>query len=110
MVIQRTIEHLREQPAEHRRYVAGAVAIGAMVILFLGWITYFYSTVQDSSEHLQNVGAAFEEATQQVTTAYDETQDIWREAQVGAVGATNVTGSNTVGPQTSDIQVFQLPE
>jgi hypothetical protein len=41
MVIQRTVEKLRERPEHERAAVAGSIAIGVVAILLVGWVAIF---------------------------------------------------------------------
>ena len=36
-----TINRLREQPEEHRTFVAAVIAIGVVALLFIGWVFLF---------------------------------------------------------------------
>lgn len=46
MVLQRTIDNLRERPKEERRAVALGISIAVMLILLIGWGMFFIRTVQ----------------------------------------------------------------
>ncbi len=49
MVVRRTIEHMKTRPRDERVAFAGSVAVGVMVILFLGWAVYFFATLPVST-------------------------------------------------------------
>ncbi len=41
MVVQRTIDNLRQRPQEERVMVAGSIAIGVVALLLVGWVVFF---------------------------------------------------------------------
>ncbi len=41
MLIQRTVEKLRERPEHERAAVAASIAIGVVLILIVGWVAVF---------------------------------------------------------------------
>lgn len=45
MALQDTLDNLRERPHRERRAVAGAVAIGVVAILFVGWAAFFFHSL-----------------------------------------------------------------
>ena len=47
-MIHRKIEHMKERPRHERVAFAGAVAVGAVVVLFVGWAFYFFTSVSNS--------------------------------------------------------------
>lgn len=51
MVFQQTIENLRERPHDERRAVAGGIAIGVVVILFLGWAFIFLHDLNSPKDY-----------------------------------------------------------
>ena len=72
MVIQRTINSLREKPKEDRKAIAGGIAIGVVVILFLSWATLFFRGIQRNSEQAAqesqqaSAGEIFNDISQQI--------------------------------------------
>lgn len=48
MVVRRTIDNLKERPHHERRAVALMIAIGVVVMLFLGWAFLFFSSLRAS--------------------------------------------------------------
>ncbi|MCE9541369.1 hypothetical protein K8R03_02295 [Candidatus Kaiserbacteria bacterium] len=63
-MIQRTIEKLRERTEEERAAFAGSVAIGVVIVLFLGWAAFFFSR---SSAVPESVPPAQEATTSEQT-------------------------------------------
>ncbi|MDB5238128.1 MAG: hypothetical protein JWM46_398 [Candidatus Kaiserbacteria bacterium] len=49
MVVQRTINNLKERSKDERKAVASAIAIGIIVILFLGWVILFFHRIRDAA-------------------------------------------------------------
>lgn len=60
MVIQKTIDNLKEKPKDERKVVAGGIAIMIMTILFIGWVFLFFKKIQHGGD-LQLGGGAQEE-------------------------------------------------
>lgn len=48
MVVRRTIEHMKTRPREDRVAFAGAIAIGVMFVLFIGWAIFFFGTIDQA--------------------------------------------------------------
>ena len=49
MVIQRTIENLRERSTDERRAVALGIAIFVVAVLFFAWAIFFFRKVQNGT-------------------------------------------------------------
>ena len=45
-MIRRTIENLRERPRDERIAFAATVALGVVIVLFLGWIVFFFRSIR----------------------------------------------------------------
>ncbi len=97
MVIQKTIENLRERPKEERKAVALAVSFFVVVVLFLGWAIFFFQSIQ-SSNTTQVVETGF---TSRVIEAKN-TFETPAQSQV-----TSAPVSSTTSP---DAQGFQMIE
>jgi len=46
MVIQKTIDNLKDKPNDEKKVVAGGIAIAVVAILFFGWAFLFFKKVQ----------------------------------------------------------------
>ncbi|QQG37746.1 MAG: hypothetical protein HYS26_03930 [Candidatus Kaiserbacteria bacterium] len=46
MVIEKTINNLKEKPKDERKAVAGGIAIAVVIILFIGWAFLFLKKIQ----------------------------------------------------------------
>jgi hypothetical protein len=75
MVIQRTIESLKERPHEERRAVALSISIGVMAVLFIGWSVFFFRT--QNIAQVQQVPDAYKDAVANVQEAYNQSQTGW---------------------------------
>jgi hypothetical protein len=79
MVVKRTINNLRERPKDERTAIAASIAIGVMVILFIGWLVYFFHelrttpapNLQAATDSLNSSGLS--QAQQQMQQAYGST-------------------------------------
>ena len=60
MVIQKTIDNLKEKPKDEGKVVAGGIAITIMTLLFIGWAFLFFKKIQHGGD-LQLGGGAQEE-------------------------------------------------
>ena len=56
MVLQRTIENLKDRPKHERRAVALLCALGVVVVLLIGWMFFFFRTVHRSVTDVQSQG------------------------------------------------------
>ena|GEM_PF-2281447 len=71
MVLQRTIENLRERPKHERQAVAFWIAVAVVAVLIVAWGIYFATSLD--SKDLQPVNDAYDQALQQVQTQRDKT-------------------------------------
>lgn len=46
MVIQKTINNLKDKPNDDKKVVAGGIAIAVVIALFLGWAFFFFKKIQ----------------------------------------------------------------
>lgn len=79
MVVRRTIEHLKTRPKEERTAFAASVSIVVVVILFVGWIIYFFHSIATTpAPDLQGAAASLDsnglqQAQQEMQQAYGST-------------------------------------
>lgn len=57
MVIQKTIDNLKEKPKEDRKVVAGGIAFALLVLLFFAWAFFFFKKLQHSNAQQLGGGA-----------------------------------------------------
>ena len=48
MVLERTLNNLRERPKEERTAIAAWISIGVVAILLIGWLIYFLHSIQNT--------------------------------------------------------------
>lgn len=60
MVIQKTIDTLKEKPNDEKKAVAGGIAFAVVVILFFGWAFFFFKKIQGGAPQQLGGNAADE--------------------------------------------------
>jgi hypothetical protein len=85
VVVQRTIDNLKDRPKHERKAVASSIAIGLIVILLLGWAIVFFSRirsdVQDSNIQDQAASTAPAPTNPITTNTYRTDAQIQQQAQ-----------------------------
>lgn len=61
MVLQKTVDNLKDRSKDERQVVAGGVAVTVVVILLVGWAVLFLKRVQSGSQQLNLDSGAQEE-------------------------------------------------
>jgi len=108
MVVQRTIDSLKEKPHEEKRVVAGGIAIGIVVILLIGWGFIFLRniqrgampTLQGSTVPEDQLNTDFIRQTQQQINQYYQSsaEQLRNIRDSAASGGTNVEAGAGVTP------------
>lgn len=91
MVVQKTINNLKQGPKEDKVAVASGIAISVVVVLFVAWGIYFFHKIQKGAQQVNLSGGAqdqfnfssVKEAQQQLQQAYgnaDELQQLRNDA------------------------------
>lgn len=52
MVVQKTIDNLKDRPKDERKVVAGGIAITVIVVLLIGWAILFFKRIQSGSQEV----------------------------------------------------------
>jgi hypothetical protein len=114
MVIQRTIDNLKDKPHEEKKVVAGGIAIAVVVVLLVGWAFFFLRsiqkgevvpTLQGGSVPEDQLNAQFIQNTQrQLNDYYQQSADQFRALREQETGGGSVTPGMGVSPDqgTSD--------
>ena len=79
MVVQRTIDNLRQRPKEDRRALASGIAIGVAVLVFFAWVYIFARTFNPTP---------LTEGAQKAYTAASNAADSAGDIQVNGVQVT----------------------
>ena len=94
MVIQKTVNNLKDRPKDERKAVAGGIAITVIAILLVGWAFFFIKRIQSGSQQVNfdngaqgefdfaNVRAAQDQIEQQ--SLYNETNELYQVRQDAA--------------------------
>ena len=97
MVVQRTLDNLKDKPHDEKKAVAGGIAIAIVVILLVGWGFLFLRKIQSggdipslegSTVPEDQLNAAFIKQTQeQLTQYYQSSQEQLRGIRDDAAGS-----------------------
>lgn len=49
MVVQRTVDNLKQRPDDEKKAVAGGIAVLVVAVLFAGWAFFFFRSVKNGS-------------------------------------------------------------
>jgi len=94
MVVQRTINSLRDRPKDERVAVAGGIAIAVVTVLLVGWVVFFLHGI-GSGTSSQATNPAPSAPTQSPTQTIPTNSS-------GTVGTSGLpTVSDTVGQSTT---------
>lgn len=52
MVVQKTIDNLKDRPKDERKAVAGGIAITLVVVLLIAWAFLFFKRIQSGSQQI----------------------------------------------------------
>lgn len=52
MVVQKTIDNLKDKPKDERKAVAGGIAIAVIAVLLVGWAFLFIKKIQSGTQEL----------------------------------------------------------
>ena len=118
MVVQKTIDNLKERPDEEKKAVASGVAIGFVVILLFAWGFFFVRKVQHSGAMNLSGGAQDEfnfttvkEAQQQLKQNDASTSEEFRQIRNSAANNSTQAGqSSEQVDQSGGANQFGLPQ
>ncbi len=108
MVVQRTLDNLKEKPHDEKKVVAGGIAIAVVIVLLLGWGFLFLRNIQRGSAIPSLQGAAVPEdqlnarfitqTQDQLNQYYDSAQQQLRDLREGQNGGGGVNAGAGVTP------------
>ena len=108
MVVQRTLDNLKDKPHEEKKVVAGGIAIAVVAVLLIGWAFIFLRNIQrgnqipslqDSAVPEDQLNSQFIKQTQdQLNQYYQSSQDQLRALREGQSGAGSVDVEGGVTP------------
>ena len=83
MVVQKTLDNLKQGPKEDKVAVAGGIAVSVVAVLLVGWAILFFHRIQKEGQQLNFGGSAqdefnfqnVKEAQQQLQETYSNTTD-----------------------------------
>lgn len=101
MVLQRTIENLRDRPRHEREAVAFWIAVAIVIVLTLAWGVYFFRNA--SAPDLSPVNNAYTEAVQQFNDVSEQMPSSGNTGWVSSGGSQ----SASVEAASDDLQIIQ---
>ena len=93
MVIQNTIDNLRDRPHHERRAFAMAISLGVVAVLFFGWLVFFVRNVERDALAPTSVN----EIASQVNNTYND------------FSANAAVGASVPDPSAQVIQLSETP-
>ena len=104
MVVQKTLDNLKDKPHDEKKVVASGIAIGVVIILLVGWGFLFLRkiqkgtmpTLQGSAVPQDQIDSSFIKQTQQqINQYYQNSQDQLKSIRdSSAQGQTGATGES----------------
>lgn len=81
MVIQKTINNLKDRPNEDKTVVAGGIAIAVVSILLIGWVFMFLKRIQSGAQKVELGGGIQEQFNfTSVKDAQEQLQQVYYDA------------------------------
>ena len=112
MVVQKTINNLKERPHDERKAVAGGIAVFVVVILLGAWAILFFKKIQTGAQTVNfdsgaqsafnptSVTAAQQQINQGDTTNLQELYQIRNSSASNQLNIQQQTGQQQVGQST----------
>jgi hypothetical protein len=110
VVVQKTIDNLKDRPKDERKAVAGGIAIAVIAILLIGWGVLFLRKIQNGTQQVSfDAGAQNEFNPSNVTQAQQQIQlqsqggnadDLYRIRDDAAAQQIQLNGQTQVQQQT----------
>jgi uncharacterized protein HemX len=116
MVIQKSIDTLKQRPKDERTAVAGGISIAVAAVLFIAWVIYFFHNIQSGAMTPtlnggnqfsdQSMQQAQQQLQQESVTANQELMQLRDQIQSQQQGPVQQT---TVQQNSSGTDMFGLP-
>lgn len=78
MVLEKTVDNLKDRSKDERQVVAGGIAVTVVVVLLVGWAVIFFKRIQSGSQQVNFESGAQEEfnfsATREAQQAIQNSQ------------------------------------
>ncbi|HVU75512.1 MAG TPA: hypothetical protein VHD38_01580 [Candidatus Paceibacterota bacterium] len=108
MVIQKTVDNLKDRPKDERKAVAGGIAITVIVILLIGWAVLFLRNIQNGSQAVNlDFGAQSEFNPSSVTQAQEQ---IHTQSQNGSTDDLTRIRDDAAASQVQNSQQLQVQQ
>jgi hypothetical protein len=108
VVVQKTIDNLKDRPKDERKVVAGGVAIAVIAILLVGWAVLFLRNIQNGTQQVSfDAGAQNEFNPSNVTQAQ---QQIQLQSQNGNPDDLYRIRDDAAASQVQSSQQFQMQQ
>lgn len=124
MVLQKTVDNLKQKPTEDRKAVAGGVAVAVVIMLFIGWGFWFIKKIR-SGEQVPTISSptsaandvfdfsSLDEATRQFAESYGDTrtqlEQLRDSAAREAAEQAPYDATGTISPASGEVDSFGLP-
>ena len=110
MVIQKTLNNLKERPTEDKTVIAGSIAVAVVSVLLIAWVIVFFKRIQSGAQQVQLGGGiqdqfdftSVKEAQQQLQQVYYDTTDELRQVRDAAASQQVQTVPESVAPPPQD--------
>ncbi len=101
MVVQNTINNLKDKPKEEKTAIAGGIAITVVALLLVGWGFWFVKKIQRGEEFQSFLGSKQDEFNPDgVLQAQKDLEEQWKQSQEQLRALRDIPGSNTTQTPT----------
>ena len=111
VVVQKTVNKLKNRPEDERKVVAGGVAAFVMVILFIVWAVYFFRQIQSGVVHPSldsGIQDQFNPST--ITNASKQLQQLYQNGMGNGNSELNDLRNSAAQSQIGSVQQMQVQQ
>ena len=111
VVVQKTVNKLKNRPEDERKVVAGGVAAFVMVILFIVWAVYFFRQIQSGVVHPSldsGIQDQFNPST--ITNAGKQLQQLYQNGMGNGNSELNDLRNSAAQSQIGSVQQMQVQQ